>query len=370
MGLTSAATMTTATTLAETIRVLIVDDSVVVRRLISHALADQAGIEIVGTANGGEAALQRIPQVNPNLVILDIEMPDMDGLAVLARIRKLHPDIRVIMCSVLTTHRAAVTLEALMLGASDYIAKPSPDGQLAQVLESFGKELVPKMRQLFHGAGTVAASVPSLRPRPLPVPLLVPAKPQTIHREVVAIGVSTGGPNALADLFSSLPADFAKPILIVQHMPAIFTRLLAERLKNRTGFDVVEATDGMLVEPGRAIIAAGDYHMRLERQGTQVRIRLDQGAPENSCRPAVDVLFRSVEKTYGGAVIAVILTGMGQDGLRGVEQLKRSGALILAQDNKSSVVWGMPGAIADAGLADAVLDLHAIVPAILREVGN
>jgi two-component system chemotaxis response regulator CheB len=199
---------------------------------------------------------------------------------------------------------------------------------------------------------------------------VIAPKPPTIHREVVAIGVSTGGPNALADLFSSLPANFAKPILIVQHMPAIFTRLLAERLKSRTGFDVVEATDGMLVAPGRAIIAAGDYHMRLERQGTQVRVRLDQGAPENSCRPAVDVLFRSVERVYGGTAIAVILTGMGQDGLRGAEQLKRSGAMILAQDNKSSVVWGMPGAIAEAGLADAVLDLHAIVPAILREVGN
>ena len=316
-----------------TIRLLIVDDSVVVRRLITHALAEESTIEVVGTASSGESALQRIPQLKPDVVMLDVHMPQMDGLAVLAQIRKLHPHIRVIMCSVLTTHRAGTTLEALLLGASDYIAKPSSEGELPQVLAAFRRELVPKVLQLFRPSPPVSDKPLAIRePQARCAPGL-PLRASSIPRSVVAIGVSTGGPNALADIFSQLPADFSKPILIVQHMPALFTRLLAERLNQHSGFHVVEATHGMLVEPGKAIIAPGDFHMRLERQGTDVRVALDQGPPENSCRPAVDVLFRSVAQVYGKGTIGVILTGMGQDGLRGVEELKRLGALILAQDS-------------------------------------
>jgi two-component system chemotaxis response regulator CheB len=190
------------------------------------------------------------------------------------------------------------------------------------------------------------------------------------ERKVVAIGVSTGGPTALMEILPQFPASFPLPVVIVQHMPPLFTKLLADRLRAQSAFEVLEATEGMALKPGRMIVAQGDYHMKLQRSGQDVVARLDQGARENSCRPAVDVLFRSVADVYAGGVIGVILTGMGQDGLHGVEQLKSKGAYIIAQDQGSSVVWGMPGAIVEAGLADSVVGLRAVVPEILRQVAR
>jgi len=186
----------------------------------------------------------------------------------------------------------------------------------------------------------------------------------------VAIGVSTGGPTALGAIMPEFPADFPLPILIVQHMPPVFTRLLAERLQTTTKLKVEEAAEGAAVEPGKVLIAPGNYHMRVRKNGTKVTVTLDQEPPENSCRPAVDVLFRSVNEVYGPSTISVILTGMGYDGLRGAELLKASGGVVIAQDEASSVVWGMPGAVANAGLADAVVPLSGVVPEILRRVGQ
>jgi two-component system chemotaxis response regulator CheB len=350
------------------IRVLIVDDSVVIRRLVTHALGEDATLEVVGAAPNGAIALARIPQVNPDVITLDIEMPEMDGLEMLRRLRPTYPNLPVIMFSTLTERGAASTLEALTLGANDYVTKAANAGSLDRSMASLRGDLIPKIKQFFTleeaekpAPAAAAAAAKGTQPytfRPLFLP------------KVVAIGLSTGGPNALGAILPTFPADFPLPILIVQHMPPVFTRLLAERLQTTTKLKVAEATEGAVVEPGRVLIAPGGYHMRLHKNGAKTTVVLDQGPPENSCRPAVDVLFRSVQEVYGPAVISVILTGMGYDGLRGVEVLKGGGACVIAQDEASSVVWGMPGAVVNAGLADAVVPLDQVVPEILRRAGK
>jgi two-component system chemotaxis response regulator CheB len=236
-------------------------------------------------------------------------------------------------------------------------------------------ELIPKIKQFFEvkKLAPVPRSVPASAPLPSRVAPRLPNVPLftvPAERKIVAIGVSTGGPTALMDILPQFPASFPLPVVIVQHMPPLFTKLLAERLQAQSKFEVLEATNGMALKAGRMIVAPGDYHMRLHRSGAETVVHLDQGPRENSCRPAVDVLFRSVAEIYSAGVIGVILTGMGQDGLHGVEQLKSKGAYIIAQDQASSVVWGMPGAVVEAGLADSVLGLRAVVPEILRQVSR
>ncbi len=355
------------------IRVLIVDDSVVVRRLITHALTGSDELEIVGTASTAESALQKIPLLKPDLLTLDINMPGMSGLAMLPILRDRYPDIHILMVSTLTVHGASSTLDALMLGASDYVSKPAENVSLESALAKLRAELVPKIKQLFRPAAERPLTSVS-RPAPpatASTPPRLPAPPSRRgERQVLAVGVSTGGPTALASFMAGFPLAFPLPIVIVQHMPPVFTRLLADRLRALTGFNVVEAAAGMLLEPGKAIIAPGDFHMRVRRTGTQVEVTLDQGPQECSCRPSVDVLFRSVRQVFGAAAIGTVLTGMGQDGLRGVEEMKRGGAYIVAQDEASSVVWGMPGAIAQAGFADEVLDLSLIPTAIMKRIGR
>jgi two-component system, chemotaxis family, protein-glutamate methylesterase/glutaminase len=355
------------------IRVLVVDDSVVIRRLVTQALAEDPGIEVVGAAANGAIALQRIPQANPDVITLDIEMPEMDGLETLRRVRQLYKDIRIIMFSTLTQRGATATIDALMLGADDYVTKAANVGKVSESMAALRHELVPRVNQFFLRKDAVVpppppvrtlAAVPSAAPRPHAVPSFAPHIPP----KAVAIGVSTGGPTALSAIVPHFPASFDLPILIVQHMPPLFTRLLAERLQKQTALKVMEGTEGEVVRGGTIYVAPGDYHMRVRRQGEQVVLTLDQAPPENSCRPAVDVLFRSVQEVYGGRVVSVVLTGMGQDGLRGVEGLKGAGARVIVQDEASSVVWGMPGAVARANLADAIVGLDGIVPEILRYV--
>lgn len=400
---------------AAKIRVLVVDDSVVIRRLVTQALSEDPGIEVVGAASNGVLALQRVPQLNPDVITLDVEMPEMDGLETLKHLRRQYPQLRVIMFSTLTRRGATATIDALMAGADDYVTKAANVGQVNESLAALRNELVPRVNQFFIRqdlAGTVvphyAPPRPSgpLAPRPADPPprgrgttpeatdgvppargerlpaltaagalraaatagRVLPAFRPHLAPRVVAIGVSTGGPNALSTIVPQLPADFALPILIVQHMPPLFTRLLAERLQKSTGLKVVEAAEGMAVEPRCIYIAPGDFHMRVRRTATGVVVALDQGPPENSCRPAVDVLFRSVHEVYGGEALSVVLTGMGQDGLRGVELLRASGGYVIVQDEASSVVWGMPGAVARANLADAILPIGDIVPELLRRV--
>ncbi len=355
----------------ERIRVLVVDDSGVIRRLVTHAIEEDPSVEVVGSAANGAIALAKIPQVNPDAITLDIEMPEMDGLETLRRIRKQYPDVRVIMFSTLTERGAAATFDALALGADDYVAKAANVGSLNRSMASLRGELIPKIRQFFLIARDPAPSpgpervTASARP---PVPELRPPRARLIPK-AVAIGVSTGGPAALGRIIPELPADFPLPIFVVQHMPPIFTRSLADRLHANSRLPVEEASDRTEVEGGKVLIAPGGYHMHVRNSGKQTVVTLDQSPPENSCRPAVDVLFRSVEQAYGGSVISVILTGMGYDGLRGTELLRASGAYVIAQDEASSVVWGMPGAVAGAGLADVVVPLDQVVPEILRRIG-
>jgi two-component system, chemotaxis family, protein-glutamate methylesterase/glutaminase len=352
------------------IRVLVVDDAVVFRRLVTDELSKDPALEVVGTAANGRIALAKMSQVNPDVVILDVEMPEMDGLATLAELRKTYPRLPVIMFSALTERGAKATLDALALGATDYFTKPANAGSLDGSLEVIREQLIPQIK-------TLCASQPGRTPtkdRPTSAGLraLAPAPRRpgapTGPVEVLAIGASTGGPNALADVFCRLPADFPVPIVIVQHMPPMFTRLLAERLSAQFPIRVQEGSSGAVLEPGHAWIAPGDHHMIVVRDGTQVRLLLHQNPPENSCRPAVDVLLRSVAKAFGPNSLSVILTGMGQDGLRGCEALHEAGGQILAQDEATSVVWGMPGYVARAGLADRVLPLSLIADEILRKV--
>lgn len=341
------------------IRVLVVDDSVVVRKIVSDSLKDDPQIEVVGTASNGSIALQRIRHFRPDVVTLDIEMPEMDGLETLRRIRKDFPDIHVIMLSSLTERGAAVTIEALALGAKDYLTKPSQGSSQELILRNLKHDLLLKIKQFFveEPSDFRACSKPGAS--------------RSLFRgslQAWVLGVSTGGPNALSAILPAIPASFPLPILIVQHMPPMFTKLLAERLQSMTALQVCEASDGGLVKSGQVLIAPGDFHMKLRRSGRSVMTELSRTPPENSCRPAVDVLFRSAAEVWGGSVIATILTGMGQDGLRGVEALYTQGAFVIAQDEQSSVVWGMPGYITRAGLADAVLPLTEIVPTVLKRI--
>jgi two-component system chemotaxis response regulator CheB len=356
------------------IRVLVVDDSAVIRRVVTGELSADPEIEVVGAAANGKIALAKMAQVNPDLVILDVEMPDMDGLETLARLRKDYPRLPVIMFSALTEQGAAATLDALALGATDYFTKPAGRGGLEDSRRVIREELVPAIKALCgaNGATSEAGSREAGPGRAGPASR-EPATALTRRCgrvEVVAIGVSTGGPNALAEVFRALPAAVPVPILIVQHMPPMFTRLLAQRLTADAKVPVEEATSGVALRPGRAWIAPGGFHMIVVRDGPHVRAILHQEPPENSCRPAADPLFRSVAKVYGASCLAVVLTGMGQDGLRGCETIREAGGQVLVQDEATSVVWGMPGAVARAGLADKVLPLSMVGNEIVRRIGG
>jgi two-component system chemotaxis response regulator CheB len=354
-------------------RILVVDDSTVIRRLVTMALEGDPCLEVVGTATNGKEALEQLTKLTPDVVTLDIEMPEMDGLEALRHIRKLSPQVRVVMLSTLTERGAAITLEALALGADDYMTKQVEGRSVEESTAKLRADLCPKVRQFFSfpapngGNGlapelvrsTPALADASLMPR---VPRLWKHVPR-----VVAIGISTGGPTALASIIPQIPRDFGLPVLIVQHMPALFTKLLCERLQERSQLRICEAAHGDVVRPGLILVAPGDYHMRVELISGErhPRIALDQGPPQNSCRPAVDVLFESVASVYGGSALAAVLTGMGHDGLRGARLLKSAGAAIIAQDEETSAVWGMPRALAEAKIADAVLPLNEIIPYIV-----
>jgi two-component system, chemotaxis family, protein-glutamate methylesterase/glutaminase len=348
-------------------RVLVVDDSVVIRRLITRALESELDIEVVGTAANGVLALAKIEQLRPDLVTLDIEMPQMDGLTTLAQIRQIDTKLPVIMCSTLTERGASATLEALALGATDYVTKPGGQvsADLDHALANLHDDLVPKIRAL----------CPQLTPAPVaarpsaPIATRVASGPAPMVQAVV-IGVSTGGPSALADVIPHLPADLGVPVLVCQHMPPVFTRLLADRLDAKSALRVKEAADGDVITAGGVWIAPGGLHLVVSRHGNLVAARTNSAPPENSCRPAVDPLMRSAVEVWGRGVLAVVLTGMGQDGLRGCEDVVASGGRVIAQDEPSSVVWGMPGYVVKAGIADEVVSLSDVASSISRRVAG
>lgn len=346
------------------VRVLVVDDTAVVRRLVSDVLDAEDGIEVVGTARDGVSALRKVEELRPDVITLDVEMPGMDGLTAMRHLHADHPEIAVIMFSTLTEAGASATLEALARGARDYVTKPSGTTSREQALAEVRDALVPRVLQWGPKPARGAAD-------------LLPPLPRTrsaLHRQgaacgLVVIGVSTGGPNALAEVIGALPGPLAVPVVIVQHMPPVFTRLLSERLDATCKVSVVEAQDGMELLPGRIHLAQGGSHLVLRRRAASLRLALDDGPPEQSCKPAVDVLFRSAAELYGDAVLAVVLTGMGRDGLAGSQAVVAAGGTVLAQDEASSVVWGMPGFVARAGLATQVLPLKDVAITLVRRAG-
>lgn len=343
------------------IRVLVVDDSVVIRRLLTTIIEKDPDLEVAGVAQNGRIALQRIEQLEPDIVTLDVEMPELDGLGTLELLRKDNPRLPVVMFSTLTARGATATLDALSLGASDYVTKPANVGSVNEAMDRVRAELVPKLKALVPRGMTAVAAPPA------------PPKPRSVTpsgtTEIVAIGSSTGGPNALATVIAALPGDLAVPVVIAQHMPAVFTAFLAERLDGHSPLTVRECEPGMMLTAGHVYVAPGDYHMRVRRRaGRRVELLVDQEEQVHFCRPSVDVLFQSVADTFAGNVLAVILTGMGSDGRDGCKVLRDKGAHIMVQDEASSVVWGMPGAVASAGLADDILPLYKIAPSIAQYV--
>jgi two-component system chemotaxis response regulator CheB len=344
------------------IRILVVDDSVVIRKLLSDTLSGDPALEVVGVASDGRIALAKIPLLKPDLITLDIEMPVMDGLQTLAAVRKLYPKLPVIMFSTLTEHGAAATLDALALGASDYATKPSNTGSTAIALERIRIELIPKIKALCGVAPLKLLPLPSTRP-------VVKVRARSNPRiEIVAIGTSTGGPNALAEVLPRIPNDFPVPIVVVQHMPPIFTRLLAERLASRSAIPIEEGSAGIVLSAGHVWIAPGNFHMKVIRVGLSSRLNLNQGPPENSCRPAVDVLFRSVAAAYGANVLGVVMTGMGSDGVLGAQDIRDAGGDVIIQDEASSVVWGMPALVHASGLDDGAFPVDHLAAEITRRV--
>ncbi len=339
------------------IRVLIVDDSAVIRKGLSEVLGSDPEIEVAGTASSGRLALSLIAQLKLDLVTLDLEMPGMDGLETLVGIRKLRPKLPVIMFSTFTERGAAVTLEALTRGATDYVTKPTDAGSAEGARERVRDELIPKVKSLCAPRVPFRLPVATVAPKRARVPI-----------NIVAIGTSTGGPNALADLIPQLPANFPVPIVIVQHMPPIFTRQLAERLDSLTPLHVHEAQEGKKLEAGQVWIAPGDYHMTVARIGREAVLTMNQRPPEQACRPAVDVLFRSVAETFGAHALAVVLTGMGADGTRGAQVIREAGGEVIVQDEPTSVIWGMPGRVVAAGQADQICPLGGIAAEIVRRV--
>jgi two-component system, chemotaxis family, protein-glutamate methylesterase/glutaminase len=287
-------------------------------------------------------------------------MPGMSGLQALAQIRKLYPKLPVIMFSTLTEHGAAATLEALALGATDYATKPTSGDGLAGARQQIQAELIAKI---------TALRAPAIR-LPLSAIPALPHRPIQRRIDIVAIGTSTGGPNALAEVIPLLPGDLPVPVVVVQHMPALFTHLLAKHLDGKAKLVVREGSAGILLEPSHVWIAPGDHHMILYRDKNLVRLGVNQDAPEHSCRPAVDVLCRSVARTFGPHALAIVMTGMGSDGMLGAKAIRQAGGEILIQDQATSVVWGMPGAVAAAGLADQIYPLGNIAPEIIRRVAS
>lgn len=353
---------------SQAIKVMIVDDSAVVRGVVRRLLEADGGLEVAATATNGEAALRELRRCAVDVVLLDIEMPVMGGLDALRRIVADHPSVKVIMVSTLTRRNAEISLEALRIGAADYVAKPEAG---IAVAAEFGRDLIAKVKALAASRG----------PRPVSAPLSpgrMTASPATRYgcvrrplARVLGIAASTGGPPALLKLFRALQGgEGRQPILVTQHMPATFTALLAEQIERAAGRPCAEGRDGEAIQPGRIYVAPGGWHMTVENGPTSPVIRLDQGAPEHFCRPAADPMLRSLAAVYGDGVLAAILTGMGSDGALGCAAVARAGGRFIAQDQASSAVWGMPAAAAGTGLAEAILPLDDIGPWLRRMTEN
>jgi two-component system chemotaxis response regulator CheB len=349
---------------APPVRVLVVDDSVVSRRVVAHAIDAAPGLVLAGTAPNGRAAIDKLDVLRPDVLVLDLDMPVMDGFETLAAVRRSHPHLPVIVFSHLTRAGAAATLDALALGATGFALKPRADG-IGMAEELVRTELLPLIAALTRpSAGIVAQPAPGHGPAALPAPF------ERAAVTAVVIGVSTGGPSALAEVIPCLPPNLSVPVFIVQHMPAVFTQMLAERLNRVAKVDVVEAADSEPVVAGRVYVAPGGRHLAVRGTAMYAEIELTDDAPENSCRPSADVLFRAAARVYGTGAAGVVLTGMGSDGLRGCEAVRAAGGSVMVQNAASSVVASMPLAVSEAGLANAVLPLQEIGPTLVRWIAG
>lgn len=396
MAFESAFSRNNAGTTADPVRVMVVDDSAVVRGLITRMLEEDTGFTVVASVGNGQMALSAVERQEIEVVVLDIEMPVMDGLTALPKLLKLDPELQVIMASTLTLKNADISMKAIEAGAADYIPKPSSSRDIsgsAGGAGDFKRELLEKVRALGiarrrrpRRGRLPPGAPPPYTPHAPSAPTATAATAATVHApaarvpasivlrsasleapDVIAIGSSTGGPQALFTVLGALKAGtLRQPIIITQHMPPTFTTILAEHITRISGWEAAEGKDGEVVRGNRIYIAPGDFHMVIETRGMEKVVRLNKNPPENFCRPSVDPMLRSISAAWGRRVLTVILTGMGSDGLKGGQAVIGAGGTVIAQDEATSVVWGMPGAVATAGICSAVLPLPEIPQYILR----
>jgi len=350
------------------INVMVVDDSAVVRGFIVRMLESDPRIAVAATCSNGQMAIAQAARRALDVIVLDIEMPVMSGLEALPKLLGVNPNARIVMASTLTQRNAAISLEALALGATDYIAKPVSNKLSAA--EDFRRELIEKVVTLgTHRKPALQQQrpgiVPAKKAAAVALRVVKPSRPK-----IIAIGSSTGGPQALLTLLRDLPPGVDCPIVITQHMPATFTTVLAQHIARAAGRPCREAAQGAEIRPGEIALAPGDFHFEVARSGGACLALISQTPPENFCRPAVDPLFRSVAKAYGSDACGIVLTGMGGDGCAGARELVAAGAPLIAQDEATSVVWGMPGAVAQAGLCSAILPLSSIANHLANLFGS
>ena len=363
------------------IRVMLVDDSAIIRGLIAKMIAPDPNILVTASVADGAQAVKRMAARDIDVIVLDIEMPVMDGLTALPKLIEADPNVKIVMASTLTERNADISLKALEAGAADYIPKPTSTTQIAGA-SNFRRELLEKIKTLGAAARRAAG-----RPQPraalqpgqtlAPKLALVPSGPVTLREvtnafkpKILAIGSSTGGPQALLALFKDMKPTIGVPVVVTQHMPPTFTRILAEHISKATNWTCTEAKDGDVLEPNHAYLAPGDFHMEIVDSSAGPSLRMNQNPPENFCRPAVDPMLRSVVKTFGSRILTAILTGMGADGLKGGELVIEEGGTVIAQDEATSIVWGMPGAVATAGICSAVLPIQKLGAHIMDFMGK
>ncbi len=365
------------------IKVMMVDDSAIIRGLYRRLLNNDSAVEVVNDAANGQQAVERLAKQHVDVIVLDIEMPIMDGLTAIPKLLEVQPSVTIVMASTLTAGNADISLRAMEAGAADYIQKPTTNTELSTG-QDFRSELLLKVKTLgevgrkkaaLAKARTSAAAAvpksPSSAPWSIPVQSDVTLrKPGIARPKLIAVGSSTGGPQALRRFFELLSPDVGLPVVVTQHMPPTFTAILAEHINKATGWECREATHGDVPKPGLALIAPGGFHMTIDNVGGTPTVQLNEEPPESFCRPAVDPMLRSIAKTYGASVLCVILTGMGNDGMKGSQIIVDVGGTVFAQDEETSVVWGMPGAVAGAGICSLISPLEELPEQITRFVSR